>query len=321
VLEGKDDISSNMQDAKIYIDKAESSKTKEDIDSAISRTISALNNTYNDLKIARDQCDQGIYYTNVSSTDKASVDTQISYINTAITSTTSSQQSISSYKIALQKANDNLNFKIANPRSEDVDIYKSQIEQAEANVSLYQSQLNDNYIYSPIDGRITDINVKKGETVSPSESIIDLLSIEPFQIKVDIYEQDIINVNSGNLVKINLVAFPKETFEGKVLTIDPAEKIVDNVVYYQVTIEFPNQPKGVRSGMTADIVIETNKKDDVLRISKNAVEVIDNKSIVQVVTNNKKIENREVTLGLEGSDYYEITSGLNEGDLIIVGSK
>ena len=320
VSSSKDDISSNMQDVKIYIDKAGTSKTREDVDSAISHATLALDNIYNDLKIVRDQCEQGIYYANVVAADKTSLDTQKGYINTASTNVVSSQQDIAAYKIALQKANDNLSFKTANPRTEDVDIYQSQIEQAKANVELYQSQLKDTNIYSPIDGRITAVNAKNGETVNSSESIINLLSSEPFQVKVDIYEQDIVNVKPGDLVKINLVAFQKETFEGKVLSIDPAEKIVDNVVYYQVTIEFPKQPEGVRSGMTADIVIETNKKEDVLRISKNAVESIDGKTFVKVFSNGK-VENREITLGLEGSDYYEVTSGLTEEDLIITGTK
>jgi len=320
VTEGKNDIYSNMQNIKTYVDNADTNKTQEDIDSAISHMTLALDNIYNDLKIIRDQCEEGIYYANVAVADKTSLDTQKANINTASTSVASLQQSISSYKIALQKAKDNLTFKTANPRSEDIDIYKSQIEQAEATVNLYQSQLSDNYIYSPINGKVTGVNAKRGEIVSPSESIINLLSSEPFQIKVDIYEQDIVNVKIGNPVKINLVAFPKETFEGKVLSIDPAEKIIDNVVYYRVTIDFPNQPIEVRSGMTADIVIETSRKDNVLRISKNAVENIDNKEIVQVV-NKRKIESREIVIGLEGGDYYEVVSGLNEGDEIVTAEK
>jgi RND family efflux transporter MFP subunit len=180
--------------------------------------------------------------------------------------------------------------------------------------------LNDNYIRSPIDGKITDINAKRGEVVSPSEAIVDLLSLEPFQIKADIYEQDIVNVKVGDSVKINLVAFPKQTFDGKVVLIDPAEKIVDNVVYYQITIDFPNQPNGIRSAMTSDIVIQTNKKDNVLRLPKNAVDSINGTEIVQVVSKSK-IENREIKIGLEGNEYYEVLSGIDEGEEIITGKK
>ena len=116
------------------------------------------------------------------------------------------------------------------------------------------------------------------------------------------------------------MAFPKQTFDGKVLLIDPAETIIDNVVYYEVTIEFPNQPDGIRSGMTSDITIEANKKDNVLRIPKNAVVQIDGTETAQVMKGSK-IENRTITAGLEGNDYFEVTSGLTGGDEIITGKK
>ena len=153
-----------------------------------------------------------------------------------------------------------------------------------------------------------------------AQSAINLLSTDPFEIKVAVYEQDIVNVKVGNDVKIDLVAFPKNAFLGKVLSIDPAETIIDNVVYYEITIDFPDQPEGIRSGMTADITIETNKKDNVLMVPKNVVQNLGGKDLVQVVKNGK-IENREIITGLEGNEYYEVLSGLSDGDTIITGKK
>jgi HlyD family secretion protein len=320
VNDSKIKINESMVNAKNYLDIARASSDKENIDNAISQTINFLNNVSSALKIVRDMTDESVYYTEVSSTDKASLDTQKTNINTALTSVTDLQQGIVAYKIALQKAENNLVLRQAEPRPEDIDVYKAQIEQAQANVNLYQSQLNDTSLRSPIDGRITKVNSKTGEVVSTNESVINLLSSNPFQIKVDIYEQDIVNVKEGNTVKITLVAFPKQTFEGRVVSIDPAEKIVDNVVYYEITVDFPNQPEGIKSGMTADIVVETAKKENVLRVPKNAVENIDGKEIIQVA-NWGKIEDRQITTGLEGNDYYEIVSGLREGDQIITGKK
>lgn len=312
-----DVISYVLADIKTNLDSADSNSA---IDSAISNTIAGLKKVYDSLKIIRDQCDQGIYYTKVSSTDKAAMDTQKTNINTALTNVTGDQQDIVSYKLALQKAENNLTLREAEPRAEDISVYQAQIKQAEANVNLYQSQLADTYLRSPIDGRITDVDAKVGEVVSANEAVVRLLSSNPFQIKVDIYEQDIVNVKIADIAKISLVAFPKQAYEGKVLSIDPGEKIVDNVVYYEVTIDFPLQPEGVKSGMTADIVIETNKKENVLRISKNAVQDIDNKDIVQVAARGK-IESREITTGLEGNDFVEVVSGLQAGDLIVLGKK
>lgn len=316
----KDDMGSNMQGIKSYLDTANNSAKTSDIDIVISHMTTALDSIFNDLEIVRNQCEQGIYYLSVSSASKTLLDNQKTYINTASTDVTTLQSDISSYKTALQKAEDNLTSKTASARPEDIDLAQSQINQAQANVNALQSQLNDNYLTSPIDGVITEVDIKKGQVISPSQSAINMLSSEPFQIKVDIYEQDIVNVKAGDDVKINLVAFPKQTFDGKVLSIDPAETIVDNVVYYEVTIEFPNQPNGIRSGMTADITIEANKKDNVLRIPKNAVVQIDSTETAQVVKGGK-IENTTITTGLEGNDYFEVTSGLNEGDQIVTGKK
>lgn len=314
------DLNENFNNIKKYLDIAKKSTAGADIDNAIAEIILSLNSVYNDLKVIREQCDSGIYYTKIPSTDKTSLDTQKGYINTALTNVATSQQDINSYKIDLQKAEDNLIFKTAAPRREDVDIYRFEVDKARANVNLYQSQLGDFYLKSPIDGKITGVDAKTGEVVSASETIINLLSLEPFQIKVNIYEQDIVDVKINDLVLINLVAFPKQTFEGKVIALDPGEKIIDNVVYYEVTIDFPNQPEGVKSGMTADIVIKTNKKDNVLRVPKNAIENIDGKDILQVITN-KKVEDRQITAGLEGNDYVEVLSGLAEGEEIIIGKK
>ena len=72
--------------------------------------------------------------------------------------------------------------------------------------------------------------------------------------------------------------------------------------------------------MTADIIIQTNKKENVLRAPRGVVVNIDGKEIAQVASNGK-IEDREIVTGLEGNDYYEVISGLNEGDEIIIGKK
>ena len=320
VLAARGNIDKNIQDFKSYLKTAEGNPSQGSIDSTLSYAAIALDNVYNDLKIIREQCDEGIYYFNVSSADKTSLDNQKSYVNTALTNVISAKNSISSYKIALQKAEDNLNLETAAPRPEDIDIYQAQVEQARANVDLYQTQLNDNHLRSPVNGKITNVNVKIGEIVSASQSVANLLSSNPFEIKANIYEEDIVKIKIEDTVEINLIAFPFQTFSGKVIAMNPGEKIIDNVVYYEITIDFPGQPENILSGMTADIVVGTNKKEDVLRAPKPAVETINGGQMVQVVKNGK-IEDQIITTGLEGNDYYEDLSGLNEGDEIVTGKK
>ncbi|MDD5076728.1 MAG: efflux RND transporter periplasmic adaptor subunit [Sphaerochaetaceae bacterium] len=321
VSDNREKIKKELEGFELYVSKIKEVLDEENIVSDLEKIKNHIWEIKTSLEKIRGVINPiGSYQNIISSTDLTLLDTHISYVNTALTSVTSSQQSISSLKIALQKAENTLFQRKASPREEDIDIYLSQISQAEANVNLYESQIKDAYIKSPIDGVITKINGKQGEIISMNQPVINLLSANLFQIKADIYEQDIVNVKIDNPVEVTLIAYPRETIMGKIIAIDPAEKIVDQVVYYEATIDFSNELDGIRSGMTADIVIQTNKKENALRVPKNSVESMFGKDIVQVV-NKGKIEEREIKIGLDGDDYYEVISGLNEGEEIIIGKK
>lgn len=321
VANSKIAISDSLNLVKPFLDKAKLSLDHNDIDVALSKMEISLKNTSDGLKIIREACEEGIYYSRVSSTDKTALDNQRSYILTALTNINNAQQTISSDKIALQKAEDDLALKKAKPRQEDIDYYQAKVQEAQAQVVLLQTQIRDASLVSPIKGVVTKVDKKIGETVQTTELPISLISLDPFQIKVDIYEEDIVNVKVGNPVKINLVAFPDETLGGEVVSVNPAEKLIEGVVYYEVTINFIETKEGIKKGMTADITIETDKKENVLVISKSAIKEMNGKVIVQVLKDNI-IQEREIEVGLIGSNnLVEVLSGLKEGDSVITGKK
>ena len=91
------------------------------------------------------------------------------------------------------------------------------------------------------------------------------------------------------------------------------------MVYYEVTIDFNNIPEGLKSGMTADLVIKTATRENVLFVPKDAISEKDGKSFVKILKNKKDFEEREIKTGLEGSDgNVEIISGLSEGAKVII---
>ena len=141
--DAKNKILENVTNVKSYLDKAKVNQNNSDIDIALSKTAISLDNVSYSLKIIRDMCDDGIYYSTISSTDKASLDTQKGYINTATTNISNSQQTISSYKIALTKAQNQLTLKRASARQEDIDLYKAQMLSAEGQVASAKANLNN----------------------------------------------------------------------------------------------------------------------------------------------------------------------------------
>ncbi len=336
VREKKNLIAEELEKAEYYIDIAKSHQVRENIDTALSETKDSLDKTFGALAIIRDTCDESIYKNTVSDIDKTSLDTEKTNINTALTNITDSQQTISSTKLAnqlnintakasvsaaeraLEEAEKNLAKLTASPSQEDINLHRAEVKKAQSQVALFENKLKEATLRSPVDGQIIKVNKRVGETVQLTDSVIVLIPSRPFEIETDIYEEDIVKIKPGDPVDITLVAFPDEILKGKVISIDPAEKLIEGVVYYKVSIGFEEEKEGLKPGMTADITIVTNIKENVLSIPESALLEKDKKMFVQVFKNGE-IEEREIEIGLEGTnDLVEVISGLEEGEEVIL---
>ncbi len=327
VFTGKGAIENAVSQIKSSLDLAKANPSHQNIDNSITQTKTNLSIISNALQTIREGCEEPNYRNIVSSTDKTSLDTHRTNINTSLTSVTTGQQaitasqlSVDSYQGKLQVAKDSQTLLTAAPRKEDVDLHQAQVSQAQAQVQLLESQIADTRLKSPVDGQIIKINKKVGENVQPAvdSDLIVLLPSTPFEIKVDIYEEDVVKMNIGNPVDITLVAFPDKTFMGKVVFIDPGQKLIGDVVYYETTINFDETPENLKPGMSADLTIKTASKGNVLFIPSDAIQKKDSKDFVQVFKNNQT-EDREIQIGLQGSDgNTEIISGLTEGEQVVL---
>jgi HlyD family secretion protein len=327
IKESKEKIERALDTSQTHLNLAKSSSKSEDIDTALLETKNALEDTSEALKIVRETCERPVYRTTISSSDKTSLDNQRTYINTSLTSVINSQQTISSKKLSieaaegqLQAAENELENILSAPREEDVELYEAQVNQAQAQVQLLQKQIQEATLTAPVSGQITKINKEIGELVQPmlQEAVISILPEAPFEIKVDIYEEDVVKIDVGNPVEISLVPFPEQTLMGEVINIDPAEKLIEGVVYYEAVINFEEIPDNLKPGMTADLKIEIITKENVLIVPEDAIQEKDDKVMVQVCKNGT-FEERIIEIGLLGSnDMVEVVSGLKEGERVLI---
>lgn len=327
-------IESSLSQINLAVNSAKNG-SDEDVESALLNTKSKLASLKEALEAIREVTETIKYRDTVSSADKTSLDNQKSYIidvrddvisdsqtiSTAkITNRTninSAQASVDSAKAALQKAENQLDLKKVGPTQENINLYLAKVSQAEAKTQLLNNKIAESVLKAPLEGQIIEINKRKGETIQSADYVFSFLPAGDFQIEADIYEEDIVYIKEGNFVKINLPAFPEENLTGKVISIDPAEKLIDGVVYYEINIVFEETKEGIKPGMTADIVIQTDKKENVLTIPEEAVRSKDGIKIVQVLHGNQ-IETREIQTGLEGDNNVEIISGLSEGEQVVI---
>jgi multidrug resistance efflux pump len=320
VQDNKNSINASVQDIKQYLDAAKKIGAKtSDIDAALSRAMIDLNVTYNSLDIIRQQCEEGIYFSRVLAADKASLDTQKTNVNTALTNTTSIRSSIASYTTDLTQAENSLAIKKAPPRVSDVQVFKAQIRQAEASAENVRAQLRKKEIYAPISGIVTAVNAKVGSIFSANNTAISLISNNNFQIESYVPEINISLIKVGNPVTVTLDAYGSGVlFDAKVASIDPAETIKDGVSTYKVVLEFLDTDSRPKSGMTGTIIITTEKKENVIAVPQGIITINGGKKFVTVKEGATTSERQVETGSIASNGTIEIVSGLQDGEVVIL---
>ncbi len=202
---------------------------------------------------------------------------------------------------------------------DDVLAEEARIESLRQDVRAIEADLAKTVLVSPIAGVVTSDEAKKGEMITAGSILVSVLSESELRIEAEVSEISIGRIEEGNSVAITFDAFPEQVFDGTVLYIDPAEVLVDEVPTYKVTIVFANGlPERIRSGLTANLRILTNKRDGVVKIPVYALERDEEEYFVEIKTQEGS-ERREVSIGLRGEDgSIEILSGLAAGEEIVI---
>jgi len=225
-----------------------------------------------------------------------------------------STATIAAKEAAYNQAVSNWQTKTVAPREVDVAYYRASLAQAVAN-------RDKAIIKAPIDGVIAKVNKKRGESVSAADVVIQMVSPH-YEVKVDIPETDVSKVTVADTVNMTLDAFGEDVkFTGKIMSIEPASTEIQDVVYYKVTVALDPTDKEIKSGMTANVIIGTGTRENVVIIPMRAIRTRNTDKYVRVLENNVEVE-KNVKVGMRGNDgKVEILEGINEGENIIVSVK
>ncbi len=157
-----------------------------------------------------------------------------------------------------------------------------------------------------------------GEIIGANTSAVALISATQFEIEAHIPEADIAKVALQNKALVTLDAYGRDiVFEAFVVSVEPAETIIEGVATYKATIHFLKEDTRVKSGMTANIDIQAANLENVIAIPQRAVIRKNGEKFVRVLKNKIPTEVL-VETGLRGSDgNIEITKGLTAGDVVV----
>jgi HlyD family secretion protein len=152
---------------------------------------------------------------------------------------------------------------------------QAQVQQAQAALSLAQVNLSHTTITSPIDGIVVSRDVNVGQTVAASLSAPTLFTIAndltQMQVIANIDQADIGLVEQAKSVKFSVDAFPGKDFDGKIeqMRLNPVN--VQNVVTYNVVIDVSNPDQKLKPGMTANLIITIDERNNVLKVPNAAL--------------------------------------------------
>jgi len=214
---------------------------------------------------------------------------------------------------------------------------KAAVLQARADDATAQANLEFTNIRSPIDGIVVTRSVDVGQTVAAAFQAPTLFLIAndltKMQILANIDEADVGKVHEQSQARFTVDAYPGETFTGTIRQVRQSPNTIQNVVTYPAVIDAPNPDGKLRQGMTASVTIVSAHKDDVLRVPNAALRWRPDSAVATSADNRaagkpgrvyKLVDGKPVQAlirtGISDGQRTEVTSGLAEGDKVIVGA-
>ncbi|MGA8513926.1 MAG: efflux RND transporter periplasmic adaptor subunit [Burkholderiaceae bacterium] len=163
-------------------------------------------------------------------------------------------------------------------------VTQAQIKSAQANVSQRESalaqariDLSRTKITSPVNGIVIKRAIEKGQTVAASlqapELFVIAQNLSDMQVDASIDESDVGRIRNGQKASFTVDAYPGQTFEGEVKQVRKAAQNVANVVTYVAVVRFTNVGDRLLPGMTANVRLITDLRENVLKIPNAALRV------------------------------------------------
>ncbi len=163
-------------------------------------------------------------------------------------------------------------------------VTEAQIKTAQANVAQREAalaqariDLQRTRITSPVDGIVIKRAIEKGQTVAASlqapELFVIAQNLSDMQVDASIDESDVGRIRTGQKATFTVDAFPGQTFEGTVRQVRKAAQNVANVVTYVAVIGFSNVGDRLIPGMTANVRVVTESRENVLKVPNAALRV------------------------------------------------
>jgi RND family efflux transporter MFP subunit len=196
-----------------------------------------------------------------------------------------------------------------------LDLARAQNTQSVARLDELRINLANTVVVSPVNGFVARRAVDSGAFVGQNAPIVDVVDISRVRLVANIVEKDLKEIQTGDMTRVEVDAFPGETFSGRIArlapVLDPATRTAP------IEVEIPNPGYKLKPGMYARVSVTTDERKDALVVPTNAVVDYTGRRGVFVASGDSTVSFRPVRVGIEESEQIEILDGVAEGDRVV----
>ena len=182
----------------------------------------------------------------------------------------------------------------------------------------FNSQLGQSVEVTAIaDGIVRSVDTSEG--LRTSGQVVSVGSAVPVvSVFASEYDADLVDIGQKATIELDAI---NAVFEGDVISIGQVARSVSGIKQYEVLVEVTKIPTGARFGMSATAEIEVERSSSVLAVPFSALigELPEVQILVTSATGEQTVTTVEVKLGIRGDSLVEITSGVESGDLVVIG--
>jgi len=319
-----DEYTKNFNDYKTTTRYSDNTTVDSIINETYNTTIDiaqAIKDTNNLIEFYKDTLAKyNIKENSIADTQLSTVNSDSSKANSDIINLLNAQSTIKNDKDAVSNSDLDL-------QSQQLAIKNSQnsLQDAKDNLANY-------YIYAPFDGVVGAVSVQKGDTISSGTSAITFITQKEFTT-ISLSEVDITKIKLGDKAVVTFDAIDGLSVAGQVTEMDTIGTVSQGVVSYNVQIAFDTQDSRVKPGMSTSVNVITETKQNVLMVSNSAVKSKNGNYYVLVFNQKQDLNSplasqgfisaaaptqKTVQIGLADDTNTEITSGLSEGDQVVI---
>lgn len=197
------------------------------------------------------------------------------------------------------------------------------VEQLKTQLDVYQTQYNNlrenAVLVSPITGVVTARNYDPGD-MSGSQPVLTVGQLSPIvKVMINVSENDLQLIKSGMPVDVTFDAFAGETFTGKIARVYPT--VDTSTRTFQVEVQIANRDERILPGMFARVEINLGDMQNVVVPDRAVVKQTGSGNKYVYVYHNGTVSYNRVELGRRLDDAYELLSGCNDGDTVVIAGQ